>query len=185
MTCSGVNSPSNECLTVCGWGPPIINIFRAHIGDFSTPHTWTDSRLTDILVAAAYQVSIEATCITSPTINIATYQFSSNPFLYPAYLNLVLLKGACLIDRGQLRTRALQEGVRATCGPAMLEVKSGGSSAYTILFEHGPCAAYKDLLENLCFRDPLQTAANCVQVVGTFVSQYYQMCNGYRESRCC
>ncbi len=174
MSCSGSLSSATSCLLPCEYAGCLIQILRTHIGDWD--NEWSDSRLLDILKAAAYQVSSEVTCIDVPEINLCTGDFNTNPFLYPSYVNLWILKSACIIDQGQLRVKAIQEGLKAVCGPASLDIRTGGRS-YQILFSEGPCAAYKDMLENLCFRSPLQTASFCSQIVGTFVSQYY--C-GYR-----
>lgn len=171
--CSGILSGPNSCTTVELWSPCLILNWRAIVGDFEDPPVYSDARVQDILAAAAYQVSSEVTCVNKPSINICTAEFSSNPFLFPSYINLVMLRAACLLNTGELRVRTLQEGIRAVAGPTSLEVKSGGST-YQILFTHGPCAAYKDLLDNLCFRSPIETAANCTQIVSTFVSDFYK-----------
>lgn len=185
MSCQGADSLSNECLASCEWAGCLLGLFRAHVGDFTDPPTWSDSRALDILVASAFQVSQEVNCISVPSLNFCTQEFTSNPFHYPKFIALWMLKAACIVDQGALRTRALQEGLRASCGPALLEVKGGGQSVYKVLFEEGPCKAYKDLLENLCFRSPIQTGEHCTQVVGTFVSTYYKegcrgSCSYYR-----
>ncbi len=179
MACAGTSSGSTECLEKCSWLPCLASLLRAHIGDLDEPPTYTDDRLGDILIAAAFEVSNSVTCIDVPTINFCGGSFSSNPFLYPSFVNLWVLKAACMVDRSAIRTRALQDGIRAVAGPASLEVKSGGILTYKVLFENGACAAYQDMLENLCFRAPMESAANCVQIVGTFVSEFYSSHCGY------
>lgn len=179
MSCQGADSPTGSCVESCEWAPCLLGLFRAHVGDFTDPPTWSDSRALEILKASAFQVTQEVNCIPVPSINFCTGEFSSNPFHYPAFISLWMLRSACLVDQGTLRTRALQEGLRASCGPALLEVKGGGQSIYKVLFEEGPCKAYKELLENLCFRNPIQSAEHCTQIVGTFVSSYYKdSCHG-------
>lgn len=90
---------------------------------------------------------------------------------YPAFANLVLLKALCMLDTGIARTKFTTEGVKAVCGPASLTVTGGSSgTAYAILFNYGPCAAYEKLKEDLCFRSPMQTAEYCKQILGPFIS---------------
>ena len=181
MSCSGILSDSTSCVALIDWSGCAVPFFRALVGDFDVPPTWSDSRATEILKVAAYQVTTDLTAcsiVTKPTLNLCTGEFSENPYLYPSFFNLWQLKAACIVDQGVVRSKSIMEGIRAVAGPASLSIM-GGNGAYTSLFNNGPCQGYQDMLENLCFRSPLTSAASCSQILGVFVSEYLgDKCNG-------
>ena len=181
MSCSGILSDSSSCVSLVDWSGCAIPFFRALVGDFDDPPTWSDSRSAEILKVAASQVAADmagCTSVSVPTLNICTGDFSSNPYLYSAFFNLWIMKAACIVDQGLVRQKGLTEGIRAQCGPASLQVLTG-STSYNALFKNGPCEGYKQLKEDLCFRNPIASAASCSQIVGTFVSFYLgDRCNG-------
>ena len=181
MSCSGILSDSTSCTASGEWSVCSIPFFRALVGDFDTPPMWSDDRATEILKVAASQVAADlsgCSSVSVPSLNICTGDFSSNPYLYSSFFNLWQLKAACIVDQGLVRQKGLTEGIRAVCGPASLQVLTG-STSYNALFSNGPCAAYKQLREDLCFRNPIASASSCSQIVGTFVSEYLgDKCNG-------
>ena len=164
---SGYVTPPSE------WAPCIVNMVRAHIGDYSDPPMYSDSRLFQVIVAAAYLVryDVESCDIDMPEIS-CDGAISPNPLNYPSFVNLVVLKSACMLDRGMMRARFQVEGISATCGPAMLKV-TGGSSAYDAFMKYGACAAYDELKKELCFLAPLRSAKCAHQIVSYFISDHY------------
>ncbi len=181
MSCSGILSDSTSCISLIDWSGCAVPFFRALVGDFDSPPTWSDSRASEILKVAAYQVSTDlssCSAVSKPTINLCNGDFSANPYLYPGFFNLWQLKAACIVDQGIARSKYLTDGIRAVCGPASLQVMSA-SSSYVALFQYGPCQAYQQMLKDLCFRNPMATAASCTQIISTFVSEYLgDKCNG-------
>lgn len=154
-----------------GWEPCVVTFIRSIIGDLSTTPQYSDERLLELAQVAAYYVATDLACCTSvtkPDIDVCV-ALASNPLEHPSFTNLMVLKTACLIDQASLRFKAAAEGVRATAGPATLQIMSS-SSSYNLLFQQGPCAAYADLKENLCFRCPVQAGRGCGQVLGAYVS---------------
>lgn len=179
--CPGILNDTTSCVSSEEWGVCAVPFFRALVGDFNDPPTWSNSRATDILRVAASQVIADlsgCSALSAPTINICTGEFSSNPYLYSGFFNLWQLKAACIVDQGTVRTKAIMDGIKAVAGPASLSIM-GGNTIYSSLFKSGPCQGYQDMLENLCFRSPLATAASCSQILGVFVSEYLgDKCNG-------
>lgn len=187
MACSSILSDSTTYLTPEEWGGCAIPFFRALVGDFEDPPIWSDSRAIEILKVAAYQVITDLSAcstISKPTINLCTGEFSSNPYLHAGFFNLWQLKAAAIVDQGLVRSKAMIEGIHAVCGPASLKVINGDSN-YSLLFRQGPTKAYESMKEELCFRNPISSAASCSQIVGTFVSEYlgdrcHGSCSRYR-----
>ncbi len=165
--------------TITEWSPHAITMFRVFSGDLESEPTWSDSRIIQILVASAYSVISEmSTCIEVPTLNLCTGEFSADPFTYSGFVNLWILRAVCLVDQGLTRSRAITEGVKAVCGPASLQVLEGGKT-YQMLLSDGACSAFKDLKEDLCFRNPVISANYCKQIVSVFTSPNFNS-----EGRC-
>ena len=165
--CSSWCSPS-------GWCGCLLTILRAHINDLSDDPEYSDTRLMQIFHAAVFSVSLEVSecsLIEVPPFTMCNGQctIDVDPFNYHAFLNLAILKSACLIDQGSARDSAKRSGISAACGPAKLSV-STGTSAYNTLFKYGPCAAYQELKHDLCYKRPLEAATHCAQVMGAFTS---------------
>ena len=59
-------------------------------------------------------------------------------------MNLTVLKAACLADLSTYRTKAAMAGLKARCGPAVLETLEY-TKGFKELLEFGPCKAYEEL----------------------------------------
>jgi len=159
--------------TIAEWSPGAITMFRAFAGDMGDDPTWADSRVLQILVASAYSVITEiSTCIDVPTFNMCSAEFGDDPFNYPGFVNLWILRAVCLVDQGAARSQAAMQGLKAVCGPVSMQV-SDGTKSYELLFNQGACSSFNKLKEDLCFRNPIMSAAYCKQVVGVFTSPNY------------
>ena len=161
---SGIVDPS-------GWCPCIVTAMRAHVGDLDGTQ-FTDSRLLELFNVASFMVHADlTTCsfVLKPDFTVCSAGCDTNPFDYPSFTALALLKAACMVDQGSARAHARRQGLTATCGSARLSV-SAGSSSYEILFKHGPCAAYSQLKNELCFASPMKSAAHCAQILSSFTS---------------
>jgi len=187
--CSGNDDiqldPSGYVTPSDAWNTCIVNMVRAHIGDYSDPPEYTDERILQIAAAAAYFVSVDiASCdVTAPSV-ACDGTMSFDPMSYPSFVNLVVLKAACMLDRGMMRSRFQTEGIAATCGPAALRI-TAGSGAYDAFAKFGACAAYAELKKELCFMAPLRSARCAIQIVSFFVSDHYHpgCCNPCRGPR--
>ena len=162
---SGINDPS-------GWCACVITAMRAHVGDLDSTQ-FTDARILEIYNVASFMVHADLACcsfVTKPNFSICHNACeTTNPFTYPSFTALALLKGACLVDQGAARSAARRQGLTAACGSARLSVSSG-SSSYQVLFENGPCMAYKKLKDELCFECPMKSASHCAQILSSFAS---------------
>lgn len=169
--------------TVIEWSPNAISMFRAFSGDMGDEPTWSDSRVLQVLVAAAYSVITEvSTCVSVPTFNMCSAEFDADPFSYPGFVNLWILRAVCLIDQGAARSAAAMQGLKAVCGPVSMQV-TDGTKSYELLFNQGACSAFNKLKEDLCFRNPVMSAAYCKQIVGVFTSPNYNS-EGYCGGGC-
>jgi hypothetical protein len=173
-------SPTDDC--AC-----IIMMFRAFVNDLDTPPTYTDARITQLVNAAAFFVNSEVgncNAISKPSINFCTEDACAELTSYPAFANLVVLKALCMLDQGLARSRFSSEGVKAVCGPASLQVMGGTSSSLSLLIKFGPCQAYQELKDNLCFKQPLESSAACAQILGPFTSDGFDPVNSRSNYKC-
>jgi len=155
------------------WSLALVQMLRVFIGDFSDEGKYSDARLCQILKAAAFFVSGDiCTCsrFKNLTVDYLTSEISLDPLTNPVLANFIVLKAACLFDQSTLRLRAVREGISAVCGPAKISVS--GSSAYTALFQNGPCKAYDVLKHQCCIKNSISEASYCRMVVSSFVDSF-------------
>ena len=110
---------------------------------------YTPQRLEDLLITAAYLLPLEVNFKSTYVVNVETRTITPNPIDEPdgdEFVNLMVLKSACIADEGNFRTAALAQGVTARIGPAALQTSSYGQYLGTLLNE-GPCKAYTRLVE--------------------------------------
>ena len=163
--CSGteINPSGNETSENC-----MVNMVRALIGDWD--FNYSNERLEQLLGAATFYVVNDLSCCQSvcKPASVTCGVLPDDVLDYPSFAHLVALKASCLIDQSTIREKAAIDGIRAVCGPASVSVSS--SSSLKTLIDSGPCAAYEQTKEDLCFRCPIQSAVCCAQIMDAFVS---------------
>ncbi len=134
------------------WQDEMALMLRIIIGDMSNSPTYTNLRLEQLLAVSAHFVIQELDFDNTYTVSISPVSISPNPIGTgeTAFTNFVVLKAACLADQSTFRTKALVSGVRAKCGPAVLETLKH-IDGFKELLTVGPCAAYEKLKENWIF----------------------------------
>ena len=135
------------------WDTTMVSMMRTLIQDFDSTY-FTYSRLKEILVVAAQYVITEVDLSVTYTINIVTPSISPDPTTASpvdnAFVNLAVMKAACLIDRGSLRSAALLSGLEARCGPAMMKTLQRMDGFNTLIIQ-GYCATYEELKQQYRF----------------------------------
>jgi len=147
------------------WESCLIELVRILINDVDCLK-YDDNRILLLIKSAAYYVTSDLSCcpnIQKPSISNCG-DFEDNPLEFPEFTNLLILRAACIVDQGELRSKAAAEGLKAVCGPVSMQVLSG-SGSFGLLFSEGACAAYKNLKDDLCFRCPIQSASCCQQII--------------------
>ena len=125
-----------------------VMILRTLISDVSDDPTYSDSRLLDIFMVAAYQVNAELGL--SYTVDLDSNTITPSMLADDDFINLATLKAACIIDRGSMRLASAIDGVEAVCGPAKLKV-SARMQGFATLIDKGYCAAYKEAVKQYKF----------------------------------
>ena len=113
---------------------------------------YTPQRLSDLLITSAYLLPLEVNFQNDYVVDVELQTITPDP-IYPTkqddgdeFVNLLVLKAACMADEGNFRTAALAQGVTARIGPASLQTSSYGQYLGMLLNE-GPCKAYSQLVE--------------------------------------
>jgi hypothetical protein len=128
------------------WQNETIQILRIIINDLEETPNFTDERLENVLVVAAHMVISDISFPTDYVVSITEQSITPDPTVAndTAFINLITLKAACIMDVSLFITKALAAGIKARCGPAILDT-SGHLAGFKELIEQGPCAAYKRL----------------------------------------
>jgi len=111
--------------------------------------TYTPQRLNELLITAAYLVPMDVNFVSTYVVDVEVRTIAPTPIDQDdgdEFINLMVLKAACIADEGNFRNAALAQGVTARIGPAQLQTTQYGQYLSTLLNE-GPCKAYARLVE--------------------------------------
>lgn len=151
------------------WQDVTIGIVRVLINDLDdSSYDYSDERLEQTLVVAAQLVNQEIDFSTTYTIDIPTVTISPDPSSDAAFINFISLKSACIIDQSTFRTKMTLAGLKAKCGPAVLETVEH-LRGFKDLINFGPCKAYQTLKEEWIFGNAQVVEA----VLSPFVSNNF------------
>jgi hypothetical protein len=109
------------------WLDDSISILRAVIGDDSSPFTYCDTRLGDLLIANARMLIFELSFDISYTITISTSTISPDPSEDPFFIPLLVLKTATRIADSEYKASA-NSAVEILDGPSRISL-AGQSKA--------------------------------------------------------
>jgi hypothetical protein len=136
------------------WAGATINMLRVVIDDnaYQGSYKYTDTRLRQVLVTAAMYVCQEITFDTTYTIDVIDSTISPDPYTNDdkIFMNMIVLKAACLIDHSNFRQRSFTAGLEAKCGPATMRTLNH-LQGFKDLIELGPCNMYEKLKEEQQF----------------------------------
>jgi len=131
------------------WEVEIPIIVRNLINDLDANPAYSDYRINQLAVVAARYVLGEVNLDNQYNIDIINTTISPDPSDPNSrdidFVGFVALKAACLLDHSTFRTKAANEGISASLGPARLAV-GGNLSGYKTIIDTGPCAIYEQLV---------------------------------------
>lgn len=130
------------------WQDDAVMMLRVLINDIATPATYSDAKLEELMVVSARYVNHEIDFDNTYTISICDVSITPDPTTKSTdgevFMNFFVLKAACLIDQNLLRTKAAIAGLKARCGPAVMETLRH-LDGFNTLIDKGACAAYTQL----------------------------------------
>ena len=101
------------------------------------------------MITSAYLLPLEVNFKSAYVVDVELRTITPDPIAETdgdEFINLLVLKAACMTDEGNFRTAALAQGITARIGPASLQTSSYGQYLGTLLND-GPCKAYSKLVE--------------------------------------
>jgi hypothetical protein len=153
------------------WQIEIPLMVRILINDWDANPTYSDDRISQMVVVAAKYVQMDVVLDHTYTVDVSSLSITPDPTLDTRddiFISFLSLKTACMIDQSTFRTKAAMEGVRAALGPANLAV-SGSLSGWKTILDMGPCAAYSELAASWNVKD-----ASAVRgILGPFVGNKF------------
>ena len=137
------------------WQDTMVTMLRILLNDNEDGvQTFTDKRLEQVLVMSASLVQQEINLDNSYTIQFLCGSISPDPTDSATedstFVNLVVMKSACMIDVGSLRAAAFAAGIKAKCGPAVIETLKR-MDGFKTLIEEGYCAMYAEMKNDYQF----------------------------------
>lgn len=155
------------------WDTEIITTVRVLINDIVSPYTYSDDRLKQVVTVAAKFVKNDLSFIsTDYSINIIDNTISPDPTaaqsLDEVFVNCVSLKASCIVDQSTFRTKAASEGIKATLGPASLDIRNN-LQGFKILLDEGPCALYNKFVNDY----EIANATNIRAILSPFVGNNF------------
>lgn len=130
------------------WEGAMINMLRVVINDndYQGSYSYTDARLTELLVVAGMYVCQDIKFANNYTIDVVCSTISPDPYTQndKVFMNMTVMKAACILDQGTFRTKAFMSGLEAKCGPATMKTLQH-LQGFKDLLNMGPCKIYDDL----------------------------------------
>ncbi len=139
------------------WQHDAVELMRVMLDDMDEDNLlYSESKITRILVVAAYTLAAEVTFTQDYTIDISQQLITPDPTDYANstddanFVNLMCLKAACIISRGA----AIKAAGKAVAGSDMNAVKfdlRGVADSTLKLLEKGWCAVYNEVLNDYIY----------------------------------
>lgn len=121
-------------------------MIRHLVDDLGTTPTYTDDRLEELCLLAAQIINAEVDLAVEYTIdmdNLTLTPDPTSPTRDEAFIALIILKAACIIDQSEAR-KAAGQGIAIQDGKSSIDLR-GRSGARLALLKDGWCKAYTDM----------------------------------------
>lgn len=105
------------------WQVPTRMLLRNRINDAVSPYTYSDSRLNDILIAAAAEVCVAVNFANDYIVNITQQTITPDPGTDNMFMVLVALKAATFVTKSEYHTASLK-AYNFKDGPSSIDGRS-------------------------------------------------------------
>lgn len=135
------------------WTTDLVLMFRSLIGDLDSS-SFTDDRLQQILVVAAYNVQNDADFSATYTIDISAKTISPDPYTTGDvdFSTLTIYKAACILLGSEVKTEAAN-AISIKDGPSAIDLR-GVTQSLGIMY-NDLCKKYDDLLNTYSYNNTL------------------------------
>jgi hypothetical protein len=128
------------------WSTEMVQILRVLISDLGSTPTNSDDTLEQVILVAAFQTVQEVDFNAEYTISVPDETITPDPTdaasRDDAFINLVSIKAACLLDRSTAAL-AVKQGIYAVDGKSAVDLRGVGANKLKLL-QLGWCAVYDD-----------------------------------------
>lgn len=138
------------------WQTDMLGILRVYIDDLCVPYRFDDTRLLSVLMVAARNVLRDApsSFTNSYNVSISDKTISPDPVADLAFVDLTVMKAACLIDHTEARRAAKDAGFVVREFASQIDTKGLADARFKII-DIGLCKTYEDsLFEYLTTQNP-------------------------------
>lgn len=126
----------------------LVTMVRVLINDLGTTPTYDDEKISQAIVVAGYQVTIDYSFSTDYTFDIDDPTITPDPTAEETYdavmIALVTLKAACILSVNNYSSQ-VNNGVMVRDGDTQVDT-TAGFKGYKDIILLGPCASYQKLL---------------------------------------
>lgn len=126
------------------WPIELIEILRVLTNDIEEPPEISENALRRVIMVAALQVTQELNLRNKYKVNVATERIIPDPTVEASrdegFINMVALKAACIIDRGNAM-QAANEAIKVVSGKHSFDLSDKVAGKLAIL-KQGWCSAY-------------------------------------------
>ena len=133
------------------WQDTLVAALRILVRDESGA-AYTDSTLQSTLATAAAYVNLEIGWKTDYIIDVTVPSIEPDPTLDANFSNLPLLKAACLLNQGKLRSSSIKSGIQGGLGSTILNTNNH-SDGFAEILAFDSCDLYEELKNQYKFQD--------------------------------
>lgn len=129
------------------WYAEFVTLLRVLLDDLSSPQTYNDKRLIQVIAVAAQLVTTELSFASDFKVDLQALTIEPSPVDRATtrddnFINLVTIRAACLIERGETR-KAVGQGISIRDGSSAIDLR-GTMDGRLKLLEKGWCAVYEE-----------------------------------------
>ena len=135
------------------WTTDLVLVFRSLIGDLDSS-SFTDDRLKQILVVAAYNVQNDADFNVTYTVDVSAKTISPDPYTTNDvdFSTLTVYKAACILLGSEVKTEAANS-IMIKDGPSQIDLR-GVTQSLNVMYSD-LCKKYDDLLNSYQYNNTL------------------------------
>lgn len=137
---------------MANWLDESIPVLRTLLMDWEEEPEYSDSRLSQVLLAAARLVLLDMSFSNNYEISMLDETITPDPLSEEddSFINFIILRANCLCDIGTYKKKAALDGIRAALGPLNLGV-AGHAAGFKTLLELGACKTYAEAKRQYLF----------------------------------
>lgn len=127
------------------WQTELVRMVRGLINDLDSPYTYSDDRIQEVILISSQLILLDLDFANTYTVDLDQVILSPDPTTPTkdnAFINLVSLKSACMVDQWKLRGDS-RRAIKVVDGKSSIDL-TGILTAQRMLFGVGACKAFDE-----------------------------------------